>query len=306
MALNDPGEVSYVGYLEGPGVSRDFPETNSGIWLGQPGSQSLVVRAGEAAPGAAASARYRFFETNGYVCLNNAGQVAFEASLTSDANGIWAGKPGHLAAVAQDGDLAPGTDGAQIYFPEEPVLNHAGQVAFRSYLGGPGVQPQVNNEALWLWSPDGLSLICRAGDHAPGTSEGVVFRTMISPALNSVGQVAFYASLVGTGVAGDNISGIWATNRDGSVCLVARDGDLLQVGPGDFRRIAELDFLSSSGGEDGRPMAINDLGQVVFRAHFDDGSYGVFIADVPEPATVMLLGVGGLVALRRRGRKESR
>jgi len=67
-------------------------------------------------------------------------------------------------------------------------------------------------------------------------------------------------------------------------------------------RVVELLKLNAGGSSDeGIQSALNDAGQLTFGARFTDGSEGVFVAVVPEPATALLAAaVGALVALRRR------
>src|SRR5437867_3583270 len=80
--------------------------------------------------------------------LNDAGQVAFRASLTgtgvgsTNDTGIFRGSAGNLSLLVREGQLAP--DGANrfgslVTFADVPALNNAGQVAFAATLTGPGV-----------------------------------------------------------------------------------------------------------------------------------------------------------------------
>jgi hypothetical protein len=99
------------------------------------------------------------------------------------------------------------------------------------------------------------------------------------PSLNSAGQIAFRAELIGDGVDSSNDRGIWATDANGDLQLIARTGDQLEVAPGDSRTLAELDFVSVSNNSDGRRSAFNNVGQLAFWASFTDGSQGVFVSN---------------------------
>jgi hypothetical protein len=80
--------------------------------------------------------------------------------------------------------------------------------------------------------------------------------------------------------------------------LIAREGDLLEIAPGDSRTVNLLYFLSRvpgtlpTGNSDGRPSAFNNLVQLAFQASFTDGSQGIFVSNrvaVPEPSSLVLL-----------------
>jgi hypothetical protein len=106
--------------------------------------------------------------------LNGAGQTAFFGRLTgtgvdsTNDSGIWSeGGGSGLALVAREGDAAPGTAYGVNFSSFDfsfPVLNGAGQTAFRGFLTGSGVDSS-NNTGLWATDLNGdLQLIVRAGD----------------------------------------------------------------------------------------------------------------------------------------------
>ena len=174
---------------------------------------------------------------------------------------------------------------------------------------GPGVTP-LNELALWVHPADpaaDLRLAVRAGDRAPGTEEEVVFRAFSTHVLNAEGQLAFTAAVGGptVSVANGNVFGIWVERQPGELELVAREGDDLEVAPGDFRQIAQLAFQSNTGNSDGQPTGFNDAGDLAFRATFVDGSSGVFVSrthTVPETESphLFLLATFMLVLARQR------
>jgi hypothetical protein len=132
-------------------------------------------------------------------------------------------------------------------------------------------------------------------------------------ALNDAGQIAFNATLTGSGIDSTNRRGIWATDRTGALQLIARSGNTLEVAPGDFRTIRQDDnlgsslrFLIGSGNSDGHPSAFNNRGQLVFWARFTDGTAGIFVSNrvaIPEPSTFLLAATAG--AALRYGRKAA-
>jgi formylglycine-generating enzyme required for sulfatase activity len=317
--LNDAGQVAFAALLVGDGVDATNGE---GVWSERAGTLSLVARSGTQAPGAPAGVNFRNFNFGVFeqrLALNNACQTAFEAILSgSDVNafnnnGIWSEGSGALSLVAREGDHAPGTPSGVVFRDasgsslgtlrafDQPRINNAGQTAFMAFIAD---SAGVNvGSGIWLDDSGNLTLIARTGDHAPGTPDGVNFSTIGALGsfrfhLNDAGQIAFYINLT------DGGRGIWATDRNGDLQLIVRTGDQLEVAPGDFRTIAQLNWISpgSTGNSDGRPSSFNSLGQIAFSASFTDSSSGVFVSNhvaVPEPSTLLLL-VGSLAALWRR------
>ena len=297
--INAAGQVAFQGFLSGPGV---VSETNGGIWLsdGETGLQ-LVARNGDFAPG---TAGLKFLAVTSRPNLNDAGHVNFLAFLAPDPSvsqlnriGMWSTRSGELELVFRLGDQAPGTDPEVRFLDlQSPVMNSAGSVAFNAVVTGPNIKSE-NETGIWsegLAGPGNLELVARSGDLAPDTEPDVVFANFLDPVINAAGQVAFQAVLSGPNVSEQqgNLRGLWAQDRQGNLELIAREGDTLQIGSGDFRTIDFLLFASVVGDEEGRPSGLNDRGQIAFHARFTDGSGGVFVSNavaVPEPATTILI-----------------
>jgi hypothetical protein len=210
-----------------------------------------------------------------------------------------------MQLVARSGDAVPGRPGLTFDHFGQASINHGGQLALAAVaLTATG----VSRDTILVGNRDaGLSLVAAAGDHAPGTPDGVVFdffpgstvTVNTGPvAFNASGDYAFFAGLNGPGVTNANNVGIWA-GEGASLRLVAREGDVLSVN-GVAHTIAGLNLNAGSGGEDGLPTGLDDLGQLAFVAHFTDGTDAVFLASVPEPGTAMMMALSGLGLLRRR------
>src|SRR5262249_24527862 len=127
-----------------------------GIWLGGPGTLSLLARAGDPAPGTPSGVSYSFLVGPQFV-LNDAGQIAFFSMLSgpevdsSNNAGIWSQSSGSLALVARTGSQAPGTPSGVAYSTllRSPFLNSGGQTAFWGTLTGSGVDPS-NEQGIWV------------------------------------------------------------------------------------------------------------------------------------------------------------
>jgi hypothetical protein len=282
--FNNAGQTAFFGFVTGEGVD---PSNDQGIWSEGSGSLALVARSGNPAPGTPSGVHIREFFYP--VTINNAGQTLFSGWLTGDGvdatndEGLWLDTSGTVTLVARSGDPAPGTPDGVRFAPFSNLtanairpLNDAGQVAFRGQLTGTGVT-STNDLGIWVEGDDSGQLVARTGDLAPGTTGGIRFNGLGRPALNDAGQVAFRGDL--TGSSNSNL-GIWATNEDGVLQLIARKGSLLEVAPGDSRTISDLGFVTDSGNSDGRPSAFNDLGQLVYWARFTNGTQGVFVSNV--------------------------
>ena len=99
--------------------------------------------------------------------------VAVGAAAGSAGSGQALGA-GVTQTVALTGEQAPGTaSGVDFSSFSNPVLDDAGQVAFRSFLTGSDVDSS-NDEGIWRGGPGSLSLVARAGSQAPGTASGAI------------------------------------------------------------------------------------------------------------------------------------
>ncbi len=231
IPLSDAGAVTFRARLDTfhPDVSGS---NDSGIWSGGSGSLSLVAREGDQAPGAAEGANFGDFGTQFQPILSSAGESAFRSILSSFVASIWAEGAGGLEEVAIPGQPAPGTPEGVVFSgvgTVVPVLSGTGRTAVRAGLSGPGVDGS-NGGGIWAGPADGLKLVARAGDQAPGLPEGVTFTAMTSGSLSiplsDAGDVAFRALLDTShpDVSGSNDSGIWS-GGSGSLSLAAREGD---------------------------------------------------------------------------------
>jgi hypothetical protein len=178
-----------------------------------------------------------------------------------------------------------------------PVLNNAGNTAFLAFTND---EPIGSRSGIWWETPQGLMLVARSGDHAPGAPDGAVFGFGVGsfhqPLLNNSGQIAFIARY-------GSSRGIWATHPSGELQLIVSVGDQLEVAPGDVRRILELGFASSTPVYPG-DRSFNDRGQIVFRASFAGGTSGIFVSNavaVPEPTMVLFaIATAAIFCSRRR------
>lgn len=281
-ALTPTGEITALG-------------SAGGILSGPPDGLNVVVQSGDLAPNGEPFGRIGFSDFSGSTRIglpNTAGLTVFNANTGSGFfdSGIWKEDSGDFTLVVGAGQQVPGAANGVTFYGrsfDQPVVNTSGEIAFRGKFTD---NPDTFADGQGIWSDAGgsLSLIALEGDVAPGTN-GMVFSEDFStfddfifstPSLNAAGQVAFLGVHSGVSQNG-NHRGIWATDHDGTLQLIATTGGQLTVGPGDLRTVEWLGLGS-----------FNDLGQVAYAASFSDGSSGVFVSNlvaVPEPTTGLLL-----------------
>ena len=136
-AFNNVGQTAFTAAAQfRDPVLNAVTSYRTGVW--SEGSGSLVPVAFEQthAPGTPADSNFNSFDSNNAPVINDAGHIAFQARATGSSDGfwgVWSDRFGSLALVARTGDQTPGTPDVATFanFFGRPVLNNAGQVAFR-------------------------------------------------------------------------------------------------------------------------------------------------------------------------------
>ncbi|NOZ40407.1 MAG: hypothetical protein GXP24_09295 [Planctomycetes bacterium] len=310
--LNNAGQTVFSVGLTDPEVDRANDE---GIFFESDARLSLVARTGDAAPGTELGTTYSNFVSD--PVLNDSGQIAFLADLSRTSayspldTAIFVGTSDNVNLVARTGD-AVGAISQHVRFSRilSPTINNGGDIAFSGVLQGSGIDIS-NNNGLFIKSEGNLRLVAQKGEAVPDTELDVRFDWPSLPLLNDLGQVAFGAFLTGRDVDNTNNVGIFATDRAGNLRQIARKGDLFDVDPDpavtDNRRIRFVRFPRDSQGSDGRPRSYNNSGQLALRLDFTDGTQGIFVAliGIPEPSTLILLGVGVVLHLGSHQKRVS-
>ncbi len=245
--------------------------------------------------------------------INDQGQVVFCGKWTyvgagRDFEGIWRTTPdnagttgpwqgGEPEPVVYEGMAAPGM-GQGVVFDDlayRARINNEGLIAFYADMDGPGINAE-NDRSYWVGQPGDLRLVLQEGDPAPGLGESVTISGLsrVYPHIDDAGRTVFMTGLAGPGITPDNDKCLWLCGTDGGLELIVREGMLLSVGQGDERTVSLIDYYEYYLDQ------MNDNNQLAIRLEFTDGSSGVFLATVPEPATLSLLALGGLVVLKRR------
>ena len=302
--MNRGGRIAFTAYN-----TEDLP---SGLYAGTIGDFRPVAVRGSPAPGLPSGYT---FELPLNASQNNAGHLAVLASARSESDesqtwGLWARWGDDLRLLAQDRQQAPGMPAGyrferilwDIDSPTTPPIGAAGHVPFwgsfenadrsdvgtGAWLARPGEAPR-----LLARTGDPLSLPNGAGD----VSLGFFYHDGMW--VNGQGQVVLRAQTTTGGDAGTG-EALFAALPDGQLHVIVRQGSLFEVAPGDVRLVSDFFLVPGTGGEDGRASPFNDLGQLVYRVDFRDGSSGLFMTTVPEPAGALLTALAAVVLLPRR------
>ena len=294
------GDDGRIGFSRGI-IGQPF---GYGMYLGDLHAQQLVLRSGEPAPGSSSTFGYPQRPS-----VNNEGKFVVHVTLgplsgPAEGTGIWQGDATGISPLVLAGVAAPGTSATFKEFAYSATINDQGTIGFGAILSGSGITTE-NDESLWK-SDDGLMFkVAQEGEFAPGTdayfdriglfspdsftffSEGLTF------ALNNAGQMAFMAALTGPGVTPSNDSGIWAESTSGELTLLLREGDLIEIAPGDSRQVAGFQFRTGGGAQETYDGGFTDLGFLALQIGFTDGSEAILInrqLAIPEPTVIGLLG----------------
>lgn len=287
---NGQGKIAFVSQLATEGVDPLFTIDQS-LWVeDDTNGLNLVARTNQQAPGLPEGVTYGGFEEP---VLNNKGVIAFVEN-----HGIWVGTaPSDLALIVGRGEQAAGMPAESVHASFTNLqISDTGKIVFSGLVAGPQV-PAFGNSGVWYGDlDDGFQLIGRRGGPTPENLPGLTFAGAPAVVLNDSGRIAMFANLDGPGITPANDRAIWAQTTSGDFLQIAREGDLFDVNDDpeieDFRTIATLEMFQSTNNPSSQRTPFNSRGELVFRAEFTDGSFGIFTSRavaVPEPASIVLL-----------------
>lgn len=293
--LNNLGQIAYFTRLAENG---DTNSTDDAFYKynNRTGSDYfLLARNDNQIPGYETGVTY-WSITRNTLRMNNAGQVVFSSAMRGNDivapnnRAIFMTTDGSdVTTLLRYGDDAPGLGGEVRYKNVglgSILLNDQGHIAFQGYITGVDVTDDNDNV---LFGPRGdtpLSAIARERDPVPGYHEGAQFKKFFTTQLNDAGQVAFLAELTGTGIDGTNNYALFATDSDGNLMLIAAQSDTINVSRDplgeDLRTIAMVrDYIPTNIWGN---FALNNVGEIALQVTFTDGTSGILVATIPQPA----------------------
>jgi len=291
LSLNAVGLVAF---------SASLAPAGSGVLLASKTGLTTIARDGAPAPGGGAFAQI------GSPSLNDAGQIAFQALLSTGGIGLFLFTDGEMRLVARTGDPVPG--GGVFAFLGSPSLNASGQIAFR---GGGSAGGAAGG--IFLWSEGTVSEVMRDGMPSP---EGDLFASSFSPMVNAPAQVAFVARLR------DQYGGVYLFS-EGTISRLAANGDPVSRDPR-FLYAAPVEGINSSGkvlvaasmfpggnglfdeasnaiARTGDPAPGGGLFEFFFGSSINDGGQVAFVAGLTNGHGVFVASKGSVSEIIRSG-----
>ena len=301
LQLNNEGRFILPCTLTGNGVTAN---SSNAFYAGLPGALQLIARQGAGAGGKL------YAGSPGAPYQSSGGKVLFDYPLSAtgslaDAGGadadraLFGGTSGDIAIVVRSFDPGPGEPGITIrpgsngILTAGSIMNDAGTIALNTFLIGT-TQDDPFGRGVYVGPRDNVVLLARSGQRAPGTPNGVVFKSVGANEITEAGDVLMGGFLAGTGVTPANDEGFWV-GRPGNLQLVVRKGMSIDVGSGTKKTIATVrsisDFNGIGGRRNGRTSGFNEARQVFLSLTFTDNSQGLFRADADLAGTPSTLTV---------------
>ncbi len=243
-------------------VGHEFGGAQRGVYSWQSGSLSVIADRNTPIPKGPGTF------TDVFDCDLDQGQVIFTAEGQGLHRGLYRSDAGGLTRLYDTTMVAPGGNGTNFTFLAQAVLS-AGHVAFWAAGGGTeGVYTDVSGQ---------LQVLANRNTPPPGVS-WAAFGGFSTVAID--GNVVAFDAISGGGA----FSGVFSTHT-GILDNVIASGDLL-----DGRVVADAGIGAQA--LDGSSLAI--------WVSFTNGTQGIYMATIPAPGVLALLGLAGFFAARRR------
>jgi hypothetical protein len=268
--LNDVGQLSFMAGLSATAGGNTSSDRQGLFRREADGMLTQVARGGQAGPGGGEVFTY-FGETS---WLNNAGDVAFQQQ--GNLTGIYRGTP--LVKIARVSEAAPvsGTFSSLRF----GGMNDAGQIAFHASMSN--ATPTGANRAIYRGDGASLVEIARTGSPVPGGA-GTFSSLELYTKINEEGEVAFSGSAISPNLGPAIFRG------DGvNTAVIARLG---QPAPA----LGGGTDGAYGGALPGKPLSINDDGQVAFTlpvvGSSSGSTAGLFRGDGEQAAMILRSGL---------------
>ena len=236
------------------------------------------------------------------------GNLAGSAVNSSNDSVLWQFR----TPIAREGSQAPGLPAGVVYNSfERPYVVSANStdIGFTGTITGPGVTAANDKVLFSKHASNPFQLFAREGSQVPGIDPGITYADFDHVYFGTDGVnnlITMLAQLQGPGVDATNDFAMLQTLGDGSLAVIAREGFPLDLGGGDLRTVASLEWPDVGGVNEIGGTSISRFNRVTFLAHFTDGSSAVMVAVIPEPASATIIFIGSAIALTGRRRSLNR
>lgn len=278
------GRVLAQAWMNGPRIDKNNDEA---LWIETAGGLRILAREGDKPDRkstfgpTSSSPTFGADGENLTPTVNGQGTALFGAVLRSGKtrlNSVWTNRSGALTLVARgslplsgfgQGDQAPGfAPGATFGLFEQGAINERNQIAFQGFADEFDTMSNLTR-AIWWDVPGQLALVAAEGRPVPGAA-GAVYFDVTFESLTDDGSLFFLARLAGSGVNSSNDRALLRADADGSIRLVLREGDAVQVvdgsGAGTTRVVRSFQF--------GRELSAD--GRAAAHLTFADGTSGIY------------------------------
>ena len=264
-------------------IGQQNGNTSWGLLSGAEDHLQLLAQEGDPAPIAGSGVLHG--APIGRHSVNTLGDTLFTQNVVTNGltlGGLWIVQSGEVHPVAVVGEVAPLGDYYISVTNFTGSISGDGDVVYGARFAG-GVSSSQDS-AIFKRLASGVTVVlAREGDPAPGLESGAVFgECSIIPldGTNREGHAVFRNFLRGPAVTEENNFSLWATtSADGPVLLI-REGQLLDLGAGDMRQVADAGFIVGVGAESGIRTGLNGAGQVALRVLFTDATEAIVIASI--------------------------
>ena len=280
-ALNDADQIALTESIVHPSITQDRDTCIMVRSVGQTTNQIRAIE-GAQAPDRAAGVLIGDLLSSA-ISMNNLGRIAFRAPLSSGPSAVFAESAAGLRTLLAVGDAAPGENpGVTVFQLSEAMINDEGRVVFAALVQEP------SGEAFWVvysfMNDAAPTTLFRATGVPPGLDSCAEFADVRTGlALNKHGQVLIPARIL----TGDAFlrDVLYLHDPARGNILIARPDQPINIA-GMARTISRIDPLSILNAStcDGKPVALSDDGEVLFRATFTDQSQAYVRARVTPPA----------------------
>lgn len=209
--MNESGQVLHDLHFRVPSGSATSTANDRALAIWNAGTDVIVVREGDQAPGMPAGAVFADLSPGGGFftlpngAFNRSGAFVFYSQFpvgpggvtAADDQAMFVGTAGSLSMVFRKGDPAPATFGPGVLWGTTNIgtqMNDDGLLVFRTTLGG--AVTAANDTALVIGTPGNLAILAREGDPAPGMP-GFTFAEITGGfiSLTNRGHVLFLTSV---------------------------------------------------------------------------------------------------------------